>query len=547
MDRPEFSPAERARLTATEPAGLRAFETKIASARATARRTDRVSVRLTNDWDKKRFRRIQSACRRRRQRRPTVPGSWLGVTIDDRMPSADGPEHPPAPQHSNVELEPVFFVDRVDCRAGMRPVRIQSRSQFTSAVNVANFARALGVRDSPIRRARWPCASTSAVKSTGLDSRAGFSAGGRRLRSPAAGQDVGVPARSVAAGDGRSNARLSLDWACRELARARVHQLRRRPRRVGNRRRTAAAVLLAQLSQRDAVAHAAQRRPIWCRGSSRSSRPTLRAAAGPGYASTAQRDGRRDPVARPRSPHGARVAVRPDCSGQASIRASRSRSRMPVDYEREVDDRAGHQSRNHRQGQPAVDARLRHAPGHRRAVPEARVSILGLDNKQLWRGTTGRDGVALAPPLPLRKPDDWYRLSFVVTAEKDGDIAYVGIELERRHHAVGLRLRRSTCGKRRTSCADRCSPIAASTSPARRCTSKAIIRADTPTGIRLLPAGSTLDIRVRDSRYQGRRPPHDHDQPVEQRRVDLDGAAGGHARQLLDRGDAAWHGEARGQ
>ena len=41
-------------------------------------------------------------------------------------------------------------------------------------------------------------------------------------------------------------------------------------------------------------------------------------------------------------------------------------------------------------------------------------------------GTTDRDGVALAPALALREPTGPRDLSFIVTAEKDGDVAFVG-------------------------------------------------------------------------------------------------------------------------
>src|SRR4030095_8864521 len=59
-------------------------------------------------------------------------------------------------------------------------------------------------------------------------------------------------------------------------------------------------------------------------------------------------------------------------------------------------------------------------------VPGANVSIVRTDNSTFWRGTTGADGVAMASSTPLRHPDNWYEFSFIVTAEKDGDVAYVG-------------------------------------------------------------------------------------------------------------------------
>ena len=57
-------------------------------------------------------------------------------------------------------------------------------------------------------------------------------------------------------------------------------------------------------------------------------------------------------------------------------------------------------------------------------VGGARVSLIQRDNKTFWSGTTNADGIALAPNTPLRDPEDWYKFSFVATAEKEGDIAY---------------------------------------------------------------------------------------------------------------------------
>jgi len=59
-------------------------------------------------------------------------------------------------------------------------------------------------------------------------------------------------------------------------------------------------------------------------------------------------------------------------------------------------------------------------------VPGARVSIVPPSNTAFWTGTTGADGAALAPKTALRDADRWWSLAFIVTAEKDGDVAYVG-------------------------------------------------------------------------------------------------------------------------
>ena len=59
-------------------------------------------------------------------------------------------------------------------------------------------------------------------------------------------------------------------------------------------------------------------------------------------------------------------------------------------------------------------------------VPGARVSIVMPDGKAIWTGTTGADGVAIAPQTRLRNPRNWSEFAFIVMAEKDGDVAYAG-------------------------------------------------------------------------------------------------------------------------
>ena len=59
-------------------------------------------------------------------------------------------------------------------------------------------------------------------------------------------------------------------------------------------------------------------------------------------------------------------------------------------------------------------------------VAGARVSIVKPDGQAMWTGTTGADGVAIAPETRLRNPRNWYEFAFLVMAEKDGDVAYVG-------------------------------------------------------------------------------------------------------------------------
>lgn len=58
-------------------------------------------------------------------------------------------------------------------------------------------------------------------------------------------------------------------------------------------------------------------------------------------------------------------------------------------------------------------------------VEGAKVAIRNLENAVLWSGPTDAQGIARAPGFDLRG-SEWWQFRFVVTAEKDGDTAYVG-------------------------------------------------------------------------------------------------------------------------
>lgn len=60
-------------------------------------------------------------------------------------------------------------------------------------------------------------------------------------------------------------------------------------------------------------------------------------------------------------------------------------------------------------------------------VEGASVALRDLKNKVVFQGVTDRDGIYLAPSpsTALRDPENWWRLAFVATAQKDGDVAYL--------------------------------------------------------------------------------------------------------------------------
>ena len=166
-------------------------------------------------------------------------------------------------------------------------------------------------------------------------------------------------------------------------------------------------------------------------------------------------------------------------------------------------------------------------------VPGANVSIVRTDNSTFWRGTTSADGVAIAPTTPLRDPDNWYEFSFVVTAEKDGDIAYVGSNWNEGimpwDFGTGVNLRERDPILRGSVFTDR-----GVYRLGEEVHFKAVLRHNTPTaGIRLLPEGTPVSISVRNTQNRLDRRTRRQADALEQRRVDDEVARRRSAGQLL--------------
>ena len=153
------------------------------------------------------------------------------------------------------------------------------------------------------------------------------------------------------------------------------------------------------------------------------------------------------------------------------------------------------------------------------AVAGANVSIRTADNNVFWSGVTGADGVAIAPDTNLRKPpapsepagdatpeesyDESWRalgdLHFIVIAEKDGDVAYVGSDWNEGITPWELGVHFDI---------DEADPLLRGTVFSDRgvyklgeeVQTKVIVRSDTPgRGMQLLPAGTVVHVLLRDS------------------------------------------------
>jgi uncharacterized protein YfaS (alpha-2-macroglobulin family) len=129
-------------------------------------------------------------------------------------------------------------------------------------------------------------------------------------------------------------------------------------------------------------------------------------------------------------------------------------------------------------------------------VEGAKVEIRTIENKVFWQGTTDARGLALAPRTNVRK-NSW-DLWFAVIAEKDGDVAYVASDWYEGVHPwtfdINYDLDEANPHLRGTIFADR-----GVYKLGEEVHIKAILRSDTPDGIRLLPGGTAVEVTVNDS------------------------------------------------
>ena len=143
-------------------------------------------------------------------------------------------------------------------------------------------------------------------------------------------------------------------------------------------------------------------------------------------------------------------------------------------------------------------------------VEGAKVTIRDRDNKVFWTGTTDAKGLAVASRTDLRRDRDaseeqaydnnWTALSelhFIVIAEKDGDVAYVGSDwtegITPWDFGTPWNLVEADAQLRGTVFADR-----GVYKLGEEVHLKAVVRSDTPDGMKLMP-GSQLVVVIRDS------------------------------------------------
>jgi alpha-2-macroglobulin len=492
---PQLAAAARARLAAVDPGGLARFDAKVAAARATAARVDAVPIRVAVDWDQQRFPPAPTLAVFETTGVPD-PGGWLQLTLDRSATGVQGSEHPPADQRSTAELDPVFFAMGFTCRTACNP-SAYNPVRFSGDLTARGFAGALTVADVSDPAREETVRPTSAVAASQLDREDAFGLedAGFDRQPPARtfayrldpslaasdGQTLGYPWIGIVEtwhepaftsfGDGHGvwetaggpqlpfYARNYLDvsqWLAR-LAPAdlmpRILALQKNhfqdlPPGTGTPRRlnvTADATQSYGLDLRSALS-----------------------AAGTGLVWAGVRPGQPIAQSKPVTQEATSTIVQVTNLG-ITVKDSPASTLIFVTR---LDN-----------GTPVADAH---------------VSLINTSNTTIWRGSTGADGVAMAPALPLRDPEQWYEFAFIATAEKDGDVAYVGSDWNEGimpwDFGQPYQLWEATDILRGAVFTDR-----GVYRPGEEVHVKAIVRTDAPTGIRLLPAGSKLDIRIVDS------------------------------------------------
>jgi uncharacterized protein YfaS (alpha-2-macroglobulin family) len=496
---PAFTPDEQQRLRAVDPAAATALAQKIEATRRIAAGGPAVALRVTTNWDRERF--PQSPDLVALETTTVVrPESWVRLVLDTTLPSPAGPATPRDAQTYTVRAERAFFLDDFYCTAqcdGDASNPLISRAD----IRVADFGAALRATDitsgeqavvkpaGPRPRPDWaPDASDSLTLED-----AGFTA-----QPPDRRYVVTAPA-TLRAADGQTLgyawAGIVENWHMRAFTsfgdghgvweKDGGAQLPFYARNLRDVTQWAAAVSPSNLMptllglqqdnrfDRAPSGDGVNRRLGVTPDRVQSHGLNLSPALGPGGAGlvwTAVREGELLP------------RTRRFGSGEPRTRASIVQVTN-----------LGITVKDSPQNTLVFVTRLdTGAP-----VSGANVSIVRTDNSTFWRGVTGQDGVAIAPETPLRDPDEWWRFSFIVTAEKDGDLAYVGSDwnegISPWDFGSDVNLREREPLLRGSVFTDR-----GVYRLGEEVHLKAILRHNTPAGIRLLPENTAVRISVRD-------------------------------------------------
>jgi uncharacterized protein YfaS (alpha-2-macroglobulin family) len=501
---PRMSADAQRRLAAIDKTALGKFEAKAKATRAAAAANGPVTLRLTNEWDKKAYPPSKDLVVF--ETVTTVPSqSWVKLTLAESLPALSGPATPGSVQQYTMHAEPAFFIYGFQCENqcdpdDSNPVNLGTR------VEIQHFAKSLRIADVTGNQSRDVAADVAAPRSERFRDDAVYLTledGGYKPQPPATTYAVQLDPAFESL-DGQT---LGYTWLGT----------------VTNWHRTA----FTSFGDGHGVWEAGGGTvlPFYARNLFRVNQwaaplksddlmPTIRSL-------TPEFDKHPEVAALDR-----RLSMTPDRIQSFGLdlgKALNPNGKGIVWAAVENGTSVENARRPRRPLRASVvqitnlGVTVKHSPHNTLVfvtrlydaapVAGAKVSIVNRDNSLLWTGTTSADGVATGPGVALKEREyrgeegefaEWQRPDFLVLAEKDGDLAYVannwdeGIE----SWQFGMPFNR-----------DDAEPMLRGTVFSDRGVYrlgeevhlKAILRQNTATGIRLLRKGTPVLISLRDS------------------------------------------------
>jgi uncharacterized protein YfaS (alpha-2-macroglobulin family) len=490
----------RARLAAADPQSLPQLNAKVAATQAVASSSSPVRMSVAKDWDKKRFPPNPDLVVVETNA-PVPSESWIRLAFDTRLPSPAGPATPEAVQEHTVKVERALFVERVECSTACNPDNANVL-WFRAPVKVADFARATSARDvttagreialakSHPPRQKDEYGNTRDIETTLSLEDAGFD-------SPAPAHTYVVTVDGgLQSADGQV---LGYTWV------GRIENWHRPAfTSFGDGHgvwETGGGTLLPFHARnfRNVTEWASPVQP-------RELMPTIRQLRDKGFTQLPAGAGR-----------GRQLTVSPDRTQSQGLDIAGAlgpqktgfvwaavRPGTPIPQTKTY---GGNNTRSTIVQVTNLGISVKDSPQNTlifvtrldtgAPVSNASVSIVGLDNSVFWRGQTNVEGIAMVADTPLRGAENYDRFRFLVTAEKDGDVAYVGSDwnegLEPWEFGVPYNVREAEPMLRGSVFTDR-----GVYRLGEEIHFKAVLRQNTPNGVRLLPAGTAVVISVRD-------------------------------------------------